>query len=200
MLARPLADPCCPKTAPPAPRATARGRVGGWGLTFGLGLHLGGTGLAHVDDLLALGVVQGFLQDARASFHARLRAAPSPALKLVLAVGCERQEVLRTCSTRRSPQPPPGRPHTSEFLLPVAGDLALELLALVPTGPLAVAQAAVLAVGDAGPPAPVLALGAILLHLVCKTGSGWEWWERAPDPPTSPQAPPHLSWLCQPRW
>jgi len=57
-----------------------------WGPTFGLRLDLGRAGLGHIDDLLALGIVQGFLQDAGASLHARLSTTTPPALKFVLAV------------------------------------------------------------------------------------------------------------------
>lgn len=63
-----------------------------WELTFGLCLDLGGAGLGHVDSLLTLGVVQGFLQDARASLQACLSTTAPPALKLVLAVGWMRGE------------------------------------------------------------------------------------------------------------
>lgn len=63
-----------------------------WELTFGLRLDLGRAGLGHIDNLLTLGIVQGFLQDAGTSLQACLSTAASPALKLVLAVSWMRGE------------------------------------------------------------------------------------------------------------
>jgi len=87
------------------------------------------------------------------------------------------------------PQPPRHRTPTAKLLLPVAGDLALELLTLLFASPLTVAQAAVLAVGDTGSPAPVLALGAVLLRFLCK-GRGSRCSLHGGAHPRLPPAPP----------
>lgn len=96
------------------------------------------------------------------------------------------------CPAQGSSPPPRCHAPTSKLLLPIAGDLALQLLTLVFASPLTVAQATVLAVGDAGSPAPVLALGAILLCLLCKgRGSGCSLWGHGstPQAAASPQPP-----------
>lgn len=82
----------------------------------------------------------------------------------------DRSLVAATVLLRTYPllsRPPPVLHLTSEFLLPVAGHLAMDALGLGPTGTLAETHAAVLAAGGAGSPGPLRTLAA-LLHLIYK--------------------------------
>lgn len=56
---------------------------------------------------------------------------------------------------------------TSKLLLPVAWNLAFQLLGLVMTSSITEAHTTVLAVGDTWAPAPFLTIGTIFLDLVC---------------------------------